>query len=125
MHREQLRRGRPVLGQLHRAAVFIQMQWRAHSSWTKPGGARDRIRTYCSFGESLLTKRLEARLEALDASREQGFSAFKLRSRSTDFRDDVRMMEAVRKHVESYLDEKVRAGRKWGLVYPVLPARVA
>merc|ERR1719408_1108060 len=36
----QARKRRKVLDS---AASFIQIQWRCHASWNKPGGARDRI----------------------------------------------------------------------------------
>jgi len=79
------------------------------------GGARDRIRTYCSFGESLLTKSLEERLAELDARREEGFTAFKLRSRSPHYRDDVRMLEAVRAHVGDEVELMVDCNQGWNL----------
>ncbi len=79
------------------------------------GGARDRIRTYCSFGESLLTKPLEARLEAIDARRAEGFTAFKLRSRSPGYRDDVRLMEAARTHVGDDVELMVDCNQGWNL----------
>jgi L-alanine-DL-glutamate epimerase-like enolase superfamily enzyme len=79
------------------------------------GGSRDSIRTYCSFGESLLTKSIEARLEALDARREEGFTAFKLRSRSNSYRDDVRLMEAARAHVSDDVELMIDCNQGWNL----------
>ncbi len=79
------------------------------------GGARERIRTYLSFGESLQTRDLAARLEAIDARLEDGFRAFKLRSRSERYRDDVRMMEAVRAHVGDEIALMVDCNQGWNL----------
>lgn len=79
------------------------------------GGARDRIRLYCSFGESLATKDIEARKAALDARREEGFTAFKLRSRSDDYRADVGLMEQVRLHVGDDVDLMIDCNQGWNL----------
>jgi D-galactarolactone cycloisomerase len=79
------------------------------------GGSRDRIPTYLSFGESLLTRDVGSRLEAIDARREEGFTAFKLRSRSNDWRDDVRLMEAARKHVGDDVDLMIDCNQGWNL----------
>jgi L-alanine-DL-glutamate epimerase-like enolase superfamily enzyme len=79
------------------------------------GGSRDRIRLYCSFGESLLTKNVESRLAAIDARRAEGFTAFKLRSRSADYRDDARMLETVRAHVGDDVELMVDCNQGWNL----------
>lgn len=79
------------------------------------GGSRDRIPTYCSFGESVQTLDLGARREALDARREDGFRAFKLRSRSADWRQDVKLMEAVRAHVGDDVDLMIDCNQGWNL----------
>jgi L-alanine-DL-glutamate epimerase-like enolase superfamily enzyme len=79
------------------------------------GGARDRIRAYCSFGESVQVKDVAARKEAVDARRADGFTAFKLRSRSSDYRDDVRLMEAVRKHVGDEVELMIDCNQGWNL----------
>ena len=79
------------------------------------GGSRQQIRLYCSFGESLQTKDVAARKDALDARIEEGFRAFKLRSRSDDYRDDVRMLEAVRAHVGDDIELMVDCNQGWNL----------
>jgi L-alanine-DL-glutamate epimerase-like enolase superfamily enzyme len=79
------------------------------------GASRDRIRLYCSFGESLLTLDVGARKDAIDARRQEGFSAFKLRSRSPDYRDDVKMLEAVRAHVGDDVELMVDCNQGWNL----------
>lgn len=79
------------------------------------GASRDRIPVYCSFGESLATKEVAAQKEALDARREEGFRAFKLRSRSPDFRDDVELMEAVREHVGDDVELMIDCNQGWNL----------
>jgi L-alanine-DL-glutamate epimerase-like enolase superfamily enzyme len=79
------------------------------------GGTRDRIRVYCSFGESLQIKDIAARKEAVDARRAEGFTAFKLRSRSVDYRDDVRLMQAIRDHVGDEVDLMIDCNQGWNL----------
>jgi L-alanine-DL-glutamate epimerase-like enolase superfamily enzyme len=79
------------------------------------GGARESIPLYCSFGESLLVKDVAARKEAIDARVADGFRAFKLRSRSADYRDDVRLMEAIRDHVGDEIDLMIDCNQGWNL----------
>jgi L-alanine-DL-glutamate epimerase-like enolase superfamily enzyme len=79
------------------------------------GGARDRIPVYCSFGESVLVKGVEARKRAVDARLAEGFRAFKLRSRSVDYRDDIRLMEAIRDHVGDDVDLMIDCNQGWNL----------
>jgi L-alanine-DL-glutamate epimerase-like enolase superfamily enzyme len=79
------------------------------------GGSRDRIPLYCSFGESLQFKDIAARKEAVDARQEEGFSAFKLRSRSASYRDDVRLMEAIRSHVGDEVELMIDCNQGWNL----------
>jgi len=79
------------------------------------GGARDRIPAYCSFGESVLVKDVAARKDAVDARMAEGFRAFKLRSRSVDYRDDVRLMEAIREHVGDDIDLMIDCNQGWNL----------
>jgi len=79
------------------------------------GGSRDRIPVYCSFGESLAAKDVTARKEAVDARREEGFRAFKLRSRSADWRDDARLMEGIRAHVGDSVDLMIDCNQGWNL----------
>lgn len=79
------------------------------------GGSRERIRLYCSFGESLAHKDLPARIDAVDARRAEGFSAFKLRSRSADWRDDVALMEGVRAHVGDDVELMIDCNQGWNL----------
>ncbi len=79
------------------------------------GGGRDSIPVYCSFGESVLVKDIDARKAAIDARRAEGFRAFKLRSRSFDYRDDVRLMEAVRDHVGDDIDLMIDCNQGWNL----------
>jgi L-alanine-DL-glutamate epimerase-like enolase superfamily enzyme len=79
------------------------------------GGSRDRIPVYCSFGESVLVKDAAARKEAIDARRDEGFTAFKLRSRSPDYRTDVGLMERIRDHVGDEVDLMIDCNQGWNL----------
>ena len=79
------------------------------------GGARESIPLYCSFGESVMVKDLDARKAAIDARLADGFRAFKLRSRSFDYRDDVRLMEGVRDHVGDDVDLMIDCNQGWNL----------
>ena len=79
------------------------------------GGARQSIPLYCSFGESLLVKDVAARKEAVDARIADGFRAFKLRSRSADYRDDIRLMEAIRDHVGDEIGLMIDCNQGWNL----------
>jgi L-alanine-DL-glutamate epimerase-like enolase superfamily enzyme len=79
------------------------------------GGSRDSIPRYCSFGESLLIKDVGARKEAVDARIADGFRAFKLRSRSADYRDDIRLMEAIRDHVGDEIGLMIDCNQGWNL----------
>lgn len=79
------------------------------------GGAKDSIKTYCSFGESVLVKDIAARKEALDARLADGFTAFKIRSRSLSYRDDIRLMEACRDHVGDDIDLMIDCNQGWNL----------
>jgi L-alanine-DL-glutamate epimerase-like enolase superfamily enzyme len=79
------------------------------------GGSRDRIPVYCSFGEGLEFKDIAARKEAVDARREEGFSAFKLRSRSADYREDVQLMEGIRSHVGDEVALMIDCNQGWNL----------
>lgn len=79
------------------------------------GGARDRIRVYCSFGESLAVKDIGARRAALDARLAEGFTAFKLRSRSADYRADVELMEQARRHVGDDVELMIDCNQGWNL----------
>lgn len=79
------------------------------------GGAKDSMPVYCSFGESVMVKDAGARKAAVDARRAEGFRAFKLRSRSFDYRDDVRLMEEIRDHVGDEVDLMVDCNQGWNL----------
>jgi D-galactarolactone cycloisomerase len=79
------------------------------------GGSRQSIPLYCSFGESLLVKDVAARKEAVDARIADGFRAFKLRSRSADYRDDIRLMEAIRNHVGDEIGLMIDCNQGWNL----------
>jgi D-galactarolactone cycloisomerase len=60
------------------------------------GGEARPIEAYCSFGE---LHEPGKRVEELLAMKERGFKTFKLRAKANDFRDDVRLIEEVRKGV--------------------------
>jgi L-alanine-DL-glutamate epimerase-like enolase superfamily enzyme len=59
------------------------------------GGTRP-IEAYCSFGE---LHEPAQRVEEVLAMKERGFKVFKLRAKAKEFKDDVRLIEEVRKGV--------------------------
>ena len=60
------------------------------------GGEARPIEVYCSFGE---LHEPAQRVEEILAMRERGFRTFKLRAKAREFRDDVRLIEEVRRGV--------------------------
>jgi L-alanine-DL-glutamate epimerase-like enolase superfamily enzyme len=60
------------------------------------GGEARPIEAYCSFGE---LHEPAQRIEEVLAMKERGFKVFKLRAKAKEFKDDVRLIEEVRKGV--------------------------
>lgn len=60
------------------------------------GGEARPIEVYCSFGE---LHEPAQRVEEILAMRKRGFRTFKLRAKAREFRDDVRLIEEVRRGV--------------------------
>ncbi len=60
------------------------------------GGEARPLDTYCSFGELYEP---EKRVDVIHAMQERGFKTFKLRAKAKEFKDDVRLIEGVRKGV--------------------------
>jgi D-galactarolactone cycloisomerase len=74
------------------------------------GGTARPIEVYCSFGELHEPGR---RVEELLAMKERGFKTFKLRAKAREFRDDVRLIEEVRKGVGDAPVIGVDANQGW------------
>ena len=74
------------------------------------GGEARPIEVYCSFGE---LHEPDKRVEELLAMKERGFKAFKLRVKAREFKDDVRLIEGVRKGVGEGPVMGVDANQGW------------
>lgn len=74
------------------------------------GGGREKIPAYASLGE---VREPARRVEDVLSLKEAGFRAVKLRAHSPDWREDVRVLEAVRKAVGSGLEIMVDANQGW------------
>ncbi len=78
--------------------------------WKLLGGRSSRIRAYASSG-TLRDPRAQG--EAAERYLAQGFGALKLRFRRGHWRDDVRALESVRRHVDSRLELMVDCNQGW------------
>ncbi|MGB9791827.1 MAG: mandelate racemase/muconate lactonizing enzyme family protein [Thermacetogeniaceae bacterium] len=78
------------------------------------GGKSDKILAYASTGELLPP---EARAEQAISLMEQGFKAIKIRFHHRDPRDDIKIVEAVRKAVGDKMDIMVDANQGWKMPY--------
>ena len=74
------------------------------------GGEARPIEAYCSFGE---LHEPAQRVEELLAMKERGFKTFKLRAKAKEFKDDVRLIEEVRKGVGDSPILGVDANQGW------------
>lgn len=76
------------------------------------GGGKDRLAVYASSGAILPIPERLAWVEKIQA---MGFQALKLRAKSDDWRDDVKVVEAVRKKVGPSFPVLVDANQGWSL----------
>ncbi len=74
------------------------------------GGSRDRLPAYASTGE---LRPKEQRVEDVLRMRDEGFRAVKLRFHSPNARDDLPVLEAVRKAVGDSMQIMVDANQAW------------
>jgi L-alanine-DL-glutamate epimerase-like enolase superfamily enzyme len=74
------------------------------------GGARDRIRAYCSTGE---LRDPDRRAEDLLRLQEMGFGAVKLRFHDFDWRREIAVVEKARETVGDSMDIMVDANQGW------------
>jgi len=74
------------------------------------GGEARLIEVYCSFGE---LHEPDKRVEELLAMKERGFKTFKLRVKAKEFKDDVRLIEGIRKGVGEGPVMGVDANQGW------------
>lgn len=84
------------------------------------GGGVDRLKAYASTGE---LRSPEERVKAVQQMVAEGFRAVKLRFHSPDWRDDIRVLEAVRKAVGDKIDIMVDANWGWRIAPDRQPHR--
>lgn len=82
------------------------------------GARNDRILAYASTGEMVTP---EVRAERAQQLLEQGFKAMKIRFHHKDVRDDIRVVEAVRKAIGDKLDIMVDANQGWKMPWDTEP----
>ncbi|XID93468.1 mandelate racemase/muconate lactonizing enzyme family protein [Paenibacillaceae bacterium WGS1546] len=82
------------------------------------GARNDRIVAYASTGEMVTP---ETRAERAQALLEQGFKAMKIRFHHKDARDDIKVVEAVRKAVGDKLEIMVDANQGWKMPWDTEP----
>ena len=94
-------------------------RWRSGISWRGPpesrcgncwAGSSDRYRAYASTGERVEPA---VRVERLLAWQEQGVRAAKIRFNHSDWREDVKVVEAAREAVGSGMELMVDANHGW------------
>jgi D-galactarolactone cycloisomerase len=78
--------------------------------WQVLGGTGDRYRAYASTGERVAPR---MRVERLLAWRDRGIRAAKIRFNHSDWREDVKVVEAARDAVGSGMDLMVDANHGW------------
>ena len=84
------------------------------------GGGQERLRAYASTGE---LRSPEQRVEDAQRLRDEGFRALKLRFHRPNPRDDLRVLEAVRKAVGDSMDIMVDANYGWVIAPDRAPQR--
>ncbi|MDF2715388.1 MAG: Galactonate dehydratase [Paenibacillus sp.] len=80
------------------------------------GGRQDKMRAYASTGEMLAP---EVRAERAIGLVEEGFKAMKIRFHNANPRDDIKIVEAVRKAVGNKLEIMVDANQGWKMPWDV------
>ncbi|MCL6547371.1 MAG: mandelate racemase/muconate lactonizing enzyme family protein [Alicyclobacillus sp.] len=74
------------------------------------GGHSNRVRTYCSTGE---IHDPVQRAEEVQRLRERGFSAIKIRAHHEDVREDIKVVESVRRAVGDSMEIMVDVNQGW------------
>lgn len=80
------------------------------------GGKNDKLLAYASTGEIVTP---EERADRAEKFIEQGFKAMKIRFHHADVRDDIKVVEEVRKRVGDKLDIMVDANQGWKMPWDV------
>lgn len=80
------------------------------------GGKKDKILAYASTGEIVTP---EERADRAEKFVEQGFKAMKIRFHHADVRDDIKVVEEVRKRVGDKLEIMVDANQGWKMPWDV------
>ena len=86
--------------------------------WELLGGQRDRMMAYASCGERLPP---EPRAERLAAWQQQGLRAAKVRFHHPDWRDDLAVVEAVRRVLGNSMELMVDANQGWRMPGDLAP----
>jgi L-alanine-DL-glutamate epimerase-like enolase superfamily enzyme len=84
--------------------------------WRLLGGGSGRVRLYASSGA---LRDASAMADQAERFREEGFGAMKLRFHRGDWRQDIKVLEAVRKKVGSGLELMVDCNQGWRMVWDV------
>jgi D-galactarolactone cycloisomerase len=86
--------------------------------WKLLGGSTDRFRAYASTGERVS---LEERAQRLTAMRASGLAGAKIRFHHHDWREDLKVVEAVRAAVGEEMDLMVDANQGWRMPGDLTP----
>ena len=121
--REHMRDGRlsrrPALGGRDRLLGSGRRGSPARRCWRMLGGGRPRLLAYASTGELAEPEERARRAVAL---REAGLRALKIRFHHDDWRDDVRVVEAVREAVGGDMEIMVDANQGWRMPGDISPS---
>ncbi len=87
--------------------------------WKMLGGRSNRVRAYASSG---VLRDRDAMVELAERLHDGGFPAMKIRFRRGDWKDDIRILEAVRSRVGSRLELMVDCNQGWRMPWDTEPS---
>jgi L-alanine-DL-glutamate epimerase-like enolase superfamily enzyme len=87
--------------------------------WKLIGGLSDRVRAYASSGT---LRGPEALADAAERYRGEGFAAMKIRFHRSDWRADIRALEAARKRVGDTIELMVDCNQGWRMSWDAYPS---
>ena len=87
--------------------------------WKLIGGLSDRVRAYASSGT---LRGPEALADAAERYRAEGFAAMKIRFHRSDWRADIRALEAARKRVGDTIELMVDCNQGWRMSWDAYPS---
>src|SRR5262249_853004 len=88
--------------------------------WRMLGGATPSIAAYASLGQR---RDVSAMVDVVQRLVDEGYKALKIRFFRDDWRDDVKVLEAVRKAVGSRVDLMVDCNQAWRMQWDLRPYR--